>query len=116
MNKDFYDLLPEISKAITSNYLESELLLGKTNKPLPTRSIIIEIINDLRMLMFPGYFSSEHIDSAGSSYYSGHMLAMIFNKLKKQVALALAYSEKDNITSESPEMIRKSEDICCEFF
>ncbi len=116
MNKDFYDLLPEISKAITSNYLESELLLGKTNKPLPTRSIIIEIINDLRMLMFPGYFSSEHIDSAGSSYYSGHMLAMIFNKLKKQVALALAYSEKDTITSESPEMIRKSEDICCEFF
>ena len=116
MNNDFYDILPEISKSITNNYLQSELLLGKTNKPLPTRSIIIEIINDLRQLMFPSYFSVENIDSAGASYYAGHMLAVIHHKLIKQIALALAYNTDSEIVSTDPEIIKKSENICCEFF
>lgn len=116
MKNDFYDLLPDISKAISSNYLESELLLGKTDKPLPTRSIIIEIINDLRQLMFPGYFSSENIDTAGASYYTGHMLAVIHHKLRKQIALALAYDKDVNINADNPEVLDKAEHICCEFF
>ena len=116
MNNDFYDILPDISKAISSNYLESELLLGKTDKPLPTRSVIIEIINDLRQLMFPGYFSVENIDSAGASYYTGHMLAVIHNKLKKQIALALAYNNDEHILSTNDKILEKSESICVEFF
>lgn len=116
MNNDFYDILPDISKAISSNYLESELLLGKTDKPLPTRSVIIEIINDLRQLMFPGYFSVENIDSAGASYYTGHMLAVIHNKLKKQIALALAYNSDEHILSTNDKILEKSESICVEFF
>ena len=116
MNNDFYDILPDISKAISSNYLESELLLGKTDKPLPTRSVIIEIINDLRQLMFPGYFSVENIDSAGASYYTGHMLAVIHNKLKKQIALALAYNSDEHILSTNDRILEKSESICVEFF
>lgn len=116
MNNDFYDLLPDIAKAISANYLESELLLGKTDKPLPTRSTIIEIINDFRQLMFPGYFSVENIDSAGASYYTGHMLAVIHHKLKKQIALALAYNCEDSITATNPEIVEKAELICNEFF
>jgi len=116
MKMDFYDLLPEISKAISNNYLESELLMGKNDKPLPTRSIIIEIINDLRQLMFPGYFSSENIESSGASYYSGHMLAVIYHKLKKQIALALAYNADSRITATNTEIIARSEEICCDFF
>lgn len=116
MNNDFYDILPDISKAISSNYLESELLLGKTDKPLPTRSVIIEIINDLRQLMFPGYFSVENIDSAGASYYTGHMLAVIHHKLKKQIALALAYNSDEHILSTNDKILEKSESICVEFF
>ena len=116
MNNDFYDILPDISKAISSNYLESELLLGKTDKPLPTRSVIIEIINDLRQLMFPGYFSVENIDSAGASYYTGHMLAVIHNKFKKQIALALAYNSDEHILSTNDKILEKSESICVEFF
>lgn len=116
MNKDFYDLLPDISKAISSNYLESDLLLGKSDKPLPTRSIIIEIINDLRQLMFPGYFSTEHIDAAGAAYYSGHMLAIIHQKLKKQVARALAYNCDSHVLSTDPDILQRSEIICCDFF
>lgn len=116
MNNDFYDILPDISKAISSNYLESELLLGKTDKPLPTRSVIIDIINDLRQLMFPGYFSVENIDSAGASYYTGHMLAVIHNKLKKQIALALAYNSDEHILSTNDKILEKSESICVEFF
>lgn len=115
MNKDFYDLLPDIAGQISANYLESELLLGKTNKPLPTRSVIIDIINDLRQLMFPGYFSTENIDSAGASYYTGHMLAVIHNKLCSQIALALAYNSESSNASDN-DIIEKSEAICCEFF
>ena len=61
-------------------------------------------------------FSSENIESSGASYYSGHMLAVIYHKLKKQIALALAYNADSRITATNTEIIARSEEICCDFF
>ncbi|MGN0153456.1 MAG: serine O-acetyltransferase [Lachnospiraceae bacterium] len=116
MNRQFNELLPDIVNAINYNYTQSDLLLGKSEKPLPARSTIIDILDDLKKLMFPGYFSTEHVDINNAAYYTGQMLSNLHNKMKKQIALALAYDKPDNISSSSLEIQDKAEDICCRFF
>ena len=115
MKQSFSDLLPDIVNAIHTNYTQSDLLLGKSDKQLPVRSIIIDILNDIRKLMFPGYFSTEHIDADNASYYTGQMLSALHHKLKKQIALALAYDNAPDIFATSDTIQQEAEDICCSF-
>lgn len=115
MNEQFNEILPDIVNAITHNFTQSDLLLGKSEKQLPVRSVIIEILDDLKKLMFPGYFSTEHVDNNNAAYYTGQMLSNLHHKLKKQVALALAYGREDTISSSSPEIQADAEEICCSF-
>jgi len=115
MNKQFNEILPDIVNAVTDNYTQSDLLLGKSEKPLPVRSIIIEILDDLKKLMFPGYFSTELVDINNAEYYTGQMLAGLHCKIKKQIALALAYDKEDTISASAFEIQTKSENICCSF-
>lgn len=115
MEKHFNEILPDIVSAINDNYTHSDLLLGKSEKQLPVRSTIIEIINDIRRLMFPGYFSSEHIDANNASYYTGQMLSALHHKLRKQIALALAYDSTEDVTATSKVIKEQAEDMCCDF-
>ena len=97
MNKQFNDLLPDIVNAINYNYTQSDLLLGKSDKYLPVRTTIIEILDDLKRLMFPGYFSTDRVGVTNAAYYTGQILSSLHLKLRKQVALALAYDREPGI-------------------
>lgn len=108
MDNRFFDRLPDIVDAMTRNYMESDLLLGRAEKQLPSRAVIIDILNGLRRLVFPGYFSSEMIDAKNASYYAGQLLSDLYLSLKEQVSLALAYEGKDSHL--------QAEYICCTFF
>lgn len=115
MNKQFNEVLPDIAEKIAANYTKSDLLLGKSEKQLPVRTTIIEILDDLRKLMFPGYFSTELVDVNNASYYTGQKLSNLHSKMKKQLALALAYDREDSVLSSSFEIQKQAEDICCSF-
>ncbi len=115
MNNQFYGILPDIVDDIIANYNESDLLLGKTEKKLPVRSTIIDILNDLRRLLFPDYFNADRVDMNNAVYYTGQILSNLHKKLLHQVALALAYNDQIH-SADSPEILQKSEDICCNFF
>ena len=115
MSQQFNEILPNIVDAINNNYTQSDLLLGKSDRQLPIRSTIIEILDDLKQLMFPGYFSSERIDTNNASYYTGQMLSTLHHKMKKQIALALAYDNTEDITATSTSIHEAAESICCDF-
>lgn len=115
MNKHFNEVLPDIAEKIADNYTKSDLLLGKSEKQLPVRTTIIEILDDLRKLMFPGYFSTELVDVNNASYYTGQKLSNLHGKMKKQIALALAYDKENNVFASSPEIQEQAETICCDF-
>ena len=115
MNNQFNHALPDIVNAITHNYIQSELLLGKSEKMLPSRDIIIDILKDLKQLIFPGYFSTSLVDINNAKYYTGQMLAGLHYKMKKQIALALAYDKAADRSASSTEVQTEAEDICCSF-
>lgn len=116
MDREFSEVLPDIVNAMLFNYTQSDLLLGKAKKALPSRDIIIDILNDLKKLMFPGYFSTEAVSIDNAAYYIGQMLSNLHGKMKKQIALALAYDTEDSIEASSPDIQGQAEDICFTFF
>lgn len=115
MNQQFHDILPDIVSAITDNYAKSDMLMGKSGKSLPTRSGIIDILNDLKMVLFPGYFNTEPVHIHNADYYTGQLLSDIHSKLTEQVALALAYEREPDITSATPALMAEAEQICQDF-
>ncbi|MGN0439086.1 MAG: serine O-acetyltransferase [Lachnospiraceae bacterium] len=116
MKTNFEDLLPSIVKDIANNYQTSDILFGHTEKPLPARKIIIDIIDGIQTVLFPGYFNTELVNSSNANYYIGQKLSTLHTLMKEQIALAIAYNEPGNVIATCEEIQKKSEEICCHFF
>lgn len=100
MYKDIKDRIKDISSQIASNYEKEALFRKKEGKHLPNRRIIIDIIKDLKKIMFPGYFDDEDVTRILPDYAVGHSLSHIYEKLKEQVQVALLYEEDNANVSE----------------
>ncbi len=98
MNDEFKRKLPGLVNTITGNYKESEFFFVKEDTPFPDREKIIEIIRDIRRLIFPGYFGNEHQNIYDPSYFVGHMLIHVEDELYKQILAALAYSNNGELS------------------
>lgn len=79
------------AKGLTENYASEELFMPKSGRRLPNRSVIIDIVRDLKSIIFPGYFSTDTSATVFPEYYVGHRLNDIYDRLKKQIEIALLY-------------------------
>ena len=81
----------KVAKGLTENYASEELFMPKSGRRLPNRSVIIDIVRDLKSIIFPGYFSTDTSATVFPEYYVGHRLNDIYDRLKKQIEIALLY-------------------------
>ena len=58
---------------------------------MPNRWIIINIIKDLRRVVFPGYFGNENITSTMPVYFLGNMMTEVYEALKSQIETAFHF-------------------------
>ena len=79
------------AKGLTENYASEELFTPKSGRRLPNRSVIIDIVRDLKSSIFPGYFSTDTSATVFPEYYVGHRLNDIYDRLKNQIEIALLY-------------------------
>ena len=50
------DVILKATEALTENYKKEELFMPKNNRELPSRAAIIDVVKQLRSVIFPGYF------------------------------------------------------------
>lgn len=81
----------KVAKGLTENYASEELFMSKSGRRLPNRSVIIDIVRDLKSIIFPGYFSTDTSATVFPEYYVGHRLNDIYDRLKNQIEIALLY-------------------------
>lgn len=79
------------AKSLTENYASEELFMPKSGRRLPNRSVIIDIVRDLKSIVFPGYFSIDTSATVFPEYYAGHRLIDVYERLKNQIEIALLY-------------------------
>ena len=71
------------------------------------QGIIIDILQEVRYVLFPGYFETKQLTSASIEYHVGELIEDIEYKLTKQVAKALQHTEDRRPVEEDPETLEE---------
>ncbi|MCM1288423.1 MAG: serine O-acetyltransferase [Clostridium sp.] len=107
---DIKKRIVDIAEKLNANYREQDIFEMGIGEHLPKRAEIIEILNEIRRAVFPGYFGTENTSYVSLESFAGNRIAVIYEKLFKQIRIALSYkngrtddaaikSEAENITT-----------------
>jgi serine O-acetyltransferase len=78
--------LPEIVETITKTYADKGLRLHHLEEtPLPNENSIVEILDKLRAVIFPGYFGKEYVSLPNVRFYVGELLYEIHQLLSDEI-------------------------------
>lgn len=105
----------EISRTamkLRNNYESQNLFDMALGDRVPKKDMILSVINDLQKVTFPGYFGSENMAFVSKENFAGYTLAVMAEKLEKQIQLALAF---DEVTDDVFEMERLSKQLVVDF-
>jgi serine O-acetyltransferase len=108
------DVIQRTVLGIAENCDSESVFACRGENRLPNREVIIQIIEDLRRVMFPGYFGEENISSSLPDYFIGDTLTTVYDKLMIQIKTALLYKNDKSYSEES--VLGASSDICSHFF
>ena len=104
----------ETVQGLTQNYHSHELLTLKQGMELPSRRAVIDILKDLKEVLFPGYYGPASRIGNCSEHYAGYRLDRIYDELRQQIAIALLYEcgceACQSVTAP------KADEICAAFF
>jgi len=99
---------------LTENYRREELFMPKNGRNLPSRSVVIDVVRELRTIVFPGYFAVDSGAKMFPEHYVGFRLNALYDKLKEQIEVALLYQSKEE--DEKEHLAAQAEEICAGFF
>lgn len=83
--KDNPPTLSELTDALLDSYRRDERTQRIGHRFLPSRTRIVEIIDEIRVLLFPGYFGTETPTDESVAFQVGSMLAQVEDSLATQV-------------------------------
>ncbi len=83
--------LPEVAEAIISSCAEPECHTHIDYEPIPSRQVVVTVIERLRELLFPGFFSRDKIDPVTLRYSLGQSVAETFDLLSEQICRSIRH-------------------------
>ena len=83
--------LPEIAENIIADCYDPECFTHVDYEPIPQEGYVVDIINRLREVLFPGYFSREKIDPVTLRYSVGQAAAATFDLLAEQICRSIRH-------------------------
>jgi len=89
--------LPLITKSIVKS-LESKTSLDHVGFPMvPSHESLVEIVNLIRAIFFPGYFGEQELDRPNVEYYLGGKIIALYKILSQQIAKCRMHDCKDKL-------------------
>jgi serine O-acetyltransferase len=83
--------LPEVTEVIIASCAETECHTHIDYEPIPSRQVVVKVIERLRELLFPGYFSREKIDPVTLRYTLGQVATETFDLLSEQICHSIRH-------------------------
>ncbi len=83
--------LPNIAEEIIDSCNDQECYTHVDYEPIPSRGCVIEIIDTLREILFPGYFTRGKLDPVNLRYSLGKSAATLFDMLSEQISLSIRH-------------------------
>jgi serine O-acetyltransferase len=106
--------LKYLTELLIKSYAEHEEIIKIDSGNLINRSHIVDTVEKLRALMFPGYFGKKNIHASSVEYHTGDLLEEVRFILTEQITRALHHSS-DYAGLGKEIMAGKAEDICFQF-
>ena len=90
----------KIAKEMEASHEKSDVTMFSKDIALPDRDEVITILADIRKLFFPAYFGTAEL-SGGEEKFVSDMLLSIYEKVKRQISLALSFSSKQKSAADA---------------
>lgn len=107
------DVILRATVALTENYKKEELFMPKNNRELPSRAAVIDVVKELRSVIFPGYFWNDSAAKVFPEHFAGYRLNDLYDRLKEQIEIALLYAQPE---LEQEGAAEEADRICAGFF
>jgi serine O-acetyltransferase len=85
------DRLPSIAEKIIDSCRDGSCYDHVDYEPIPSRQSVINIIEKLKDVIFPGYFTREKIDPANLTFYLGQTISTLFDAISEQASLSIRH-------------------------
>src|ERR1700722_8809526 len=83
--------LHEITEAIVATYTECSHINHLGHRPLPSWEAVIEILDDLVEILFPGFARRQNLHMGNVEYHVGDLIDGLHDKLTVQIARAMRH-------------------------
>ena len=84
------DRLEHLTAQLIKSY-DAQPTRPDQGEPLPSMEAIISVMEEVRRLLFPGFYADEYLSSASRRYRVGHWLDRLHQSLTRVLSLALAH-------------------------
>lgn len=89
--KHFYEDIPPVVRKLVAAWKKSGSFDHKGPIPIPSHEAVVNIIHQVRRILFPGYFSETSLNPANLEYCLGQETTGLFENLSQQIVLAFQY-------------------------
>jgi len=92
VDRDWVDKgLPKLVDEMLANYQKFGGMDHLTGRDLPSKKVVIEVLEDLFTILFPGYLGKEEVTKANIKYHLGSTLTSVYTRLTGEVEKSLKY-------------------------
>ncbi len=86
--------LPRITDAIVKTYVAGDQINHLGHCPLPKYEVIVQILEDLKDILYPGFRRREGLHIGNVTYHVGNLIDNLHDKLTTQIARALQHDDR----------------------
>lgn len=87
----FREEIPGIVKELVGSCAKGTCFDHVGPEPIPSREAVVNIVNRVRRLLYPGYFIRNRLEKFNLGYYLGQEAIALFEIMSEQIALALRH-------------------------
>jgi len=87
----FRNELPQIISDLVESCQDSNTFHHLNLVGLPSRGTVVEIVERLKKVLFPGYFGEHEVDSCNLAYQIGVEINTLFELLSRQITLSIRH-------------------------
>jgi len=91
IKEEYRARLPQIIDEIVESCKTVPTIAHYDTAMIPSKESVIEILEDLKDLLFPGYFRHQGFDSYSLGYHLGNLINDVFEKLAAQIARSIRH-------------------------
>lgn len=85
--------LTDLTDRIVDSYQEIGAINHLGHCPLPNTKAVVEILDDLKEILYPGYRRRQNLHMGNVTYFVGDLIDSLHDKLTQQVARAMRYED-----------------------